>query len=261
MVIFSPLPVFSAMRILNVLALVIPIILQVCILVLLLKRRLQRRFIWFFVYTIYSLLELIVRLVVSGHYKTYFIVYWSTEPMDLVMTVLVLRESFLSIFWPEIRLRWFRWIFWSGIGLALVYGVWEAWALPPRQASRITWMIIDFEFGLNAVISIFGLLYGGFIRLFGILEHQRESAIILGFTAIACIANFGWITRSVFGTRFRLLSGLLPAVAYIVGEIIWTRDLLRPEWKLPEPKLTLEEMNAVMVRYVALLQKYLGREA
>jgi hypothetical protein len=54
---------------------------------------------------------------------------------------------------------------------------------------------------------------------------------------------------------------LLPAVAYILGELIWTRDLVRPEWKLPDPNLTLEEMNAIMARYVALLQKYLGREA
>jgi hypothetical protein len=260
-VLFSPLPVFSAMRVLNVVALVIPIILQVCILVLLFKRQLQRRFIWFFVYTIYSLIEVIVRLLVSGHYKTYSIVYWSTEPIDLSVTVLALRESFLSVFWPEARLRWFRWVFWTGIGLALAYGCWEAWALPPRQESRIIWIIIDFEFALNAVISVFGLLYGGFIRVFGILDHQRESAIILGFTAIACIANFGWLTRSVFGTRFRLLSGLLPAVGYIVGELIWTRDLLRPEWKLPDSNLTLEEMNAIMARYVALLQKYLGREA
>jgi len=249
------------MRLLNILALVIPIILQVCILVLLLKRRLQRRFVWFFVYVLYALLELILRLAVSGNYGMYFKVYWSTEIVDATLTVLALKESFLSIFWPETRLRWFRWVFWSGIGLAVVYGCWEAWALPPQQVSRLGAAVLDLEFGLNATISIFGLLYAGFIRFFNVLEHQRESAIIIGFTAIASIANFGWITRSVFGTRFRLLSRLIPAVAYIVGELIWTRDLLRPEWKLPDPGLTLEEMNSVMARYVVLLQKYLGRQA
>jgi len=260
-VVSCPLPAFCAMRILNVLALVIPITLQICIMVLLLKRRLQRRFAWFFFYTIYSLFELIARLAVSGNYGMYFKVYWSTEPMDECIMVLALRESFLSIFWPETRLRWFRWVFWGGIGVGLVYSCWEAWALPPRMPSRLMWLAIDFEFGLNTVVSIFGLLYGGFIRLFGILEHQRASAIIFGFTANGLIANLGWITRSFFGTRFKLFSGLIVAMAYIVGEIIWTRDLLRPEWKLPESNLTLEEMTAVMARYVALLQRYLGREA
>jgi hypothetical protein len=249
------------MRLLNVLALAIPIILQACILVLLLKRQLQRRFIWFFLYTLYILLEVIVRLAVSGNYRVYFIVYWSTEPVDLAFTVLALRESFLYIFWPEARWPWFRWVFWCGFGSAIGYSCWIAWALPPREPRLLVAMFTHLEFGLDVVISVFGLLYAGFIRLFGILEHQRESAIILGFTAIACLGNFGWLTRSVFGTRFRLLSGLVVAVAYIVGELIWTRDLLRPEWKLPQPTQTLEEMVGTMSRSVAILQKYLGRES
>lgn len=249
------------MRILTILSLVIPIVLQICILALMLWRRLQGRFVWFFAYTLYVLFENIVRLAVSGNHGIYFKVYWSTEPADIVLTVLALRESFLSIFWPETRLRWFRWIFWSGIGLAVTYGVFEALALPPRQAGHLVAVYIDLEFALGIAISVFGLLYAGFIRLFHILEHQRETAIIVGFAANASIANFGWLTRSVFGTRFKLLSEWVPAVAYIVAVAIWTRDLLRPEWKLPESKLTLEEMNVVMARYVALLQKYLGREA
>jgi hypothetical protein len=249
------------MRILTVLSLAVPIVLQASILALLSWRRLQKRFLWFFAYVLYALLELIVRLIVSGNHGMYFKVYWSTEIVDVALTVLALRESFLSIFWPETRLRWFRWVFWSGMGLAVSYGVWEAWALPPRQASRLFRVILDLEFGLGIVISVFGLLYAGCIRLFGILEHQRESAIILGFTANASIATFGWLTRSVFGTRFRLLSDLIPAVAYIVAEAIWTRDLLRPEWKLPEPTQTLEEMRVTMVRSIAILHKYLGREA
>jgi hypothetical protein len=249
------------MRILTVLSLVIPIVLQVCILGLLLWRQLQKRFVWFFVYLLYALLETTAQLVVSGNQEIYFKVYWSTAPVDVALTLLALRESFLSIFWPETRLRWFRWVFWSGIGLAVTYGVCEAWLLPPRQAGQLVSAIIDLEFVLNAVIFIFGLLYCGFIKLFGILEHQRETAIIFGFTANACFTTVGVLTRSAFGTRFRFLSESIPAVAYIVAEAIWTGDLLHEERKLPEPRQTLEEMSAVMARYIAMLHKYLGREA
>jgi len=248
------------MQILTVLSLAIPIVLQVCILALMLWRRLWKRFIWFFAYMLFVLLEAVIQLAVSGNHELYFKVYWSTAPVDVGLTVFALRESFLSIFWPEIRLRWFRWVFWSGMGLAVAYGVWEAWALPPRQAGGLFKVILNLEFGLGIVISVFGLLYAGFIRLFGILEHQRESAIILGFTANASIATFGWLTRSVFGTRFRLFSDLVPAVAYIVAEAIWARDLLRPEWKLPEPTQTLEEMIETMNRSIVILHKYLRRE-
>jgi len=248
------------MRILTVLSLAVTIVLPGCILALLLRRRLQRRFLWFFVYTLYVLLEDIIRLAVSGNPEMYFKVYWSTEIVDAALTVLALRESFLSIFWLETRLRWFRWVLSSGVALAVAYGVFEAWALPPRQAGRLVTVILDLEFALGIVISVFGLLYASSIRLFGILEHQRASAIILGFTANASIANFGWLTRSVFGTRFRLLSEWVPAVAYIVAEAIWTRDLLRPEWKIPEPTQTVEEMLATVNRSIAILHKYLGRE-
>lgn len=249
------------MQIQTVLSLAVAIALQILILGLLLRRRLEKRFIWFFVYTLYVLFEEIIRLAASGNLGTYFKVYWSTEILDVALTILALRESFLSIFWPETRLWWFRWIFWSGIGLALIYGSLEAWILPPRQASRLVTVIIKLEFVLDAVVCIFGLLYAGFVKLFSILEHQRESAIILGFTVNASIATFGWLTRSAFGTRFKFFSELIPAVAYILAEAIWTRDLLRPEWKVSEPTQTLEEMRETMVRSIAILNKYLGREA
>jgi hypothetical protein len=71
---------------------------------------------------------------------------------------------------------------------------------------------------------------------------------------------FGWITRSVFGTKFRVLSEWIPAVAYIVAEAIWTKDLLRPERTLPEAKQTLEQMSSVMDRYIEIVHRYLGSE-
>jgi hypothetical protein len=249
------------MRIFTVLSLCVTITLQASILVLLLRRRLQKRFIWFFVYALYSLFGAMINLAVSGSSEMYFKVYWSTAIGDAALTVLALKESFLGIFWPETKLRWFRWIFWSGMAIAVTYGVWEAWALPPRQAGRLVIVIIDLEFVLNAVIFVFGLLYCGFIKLFGILEHQRETAIIFGFTANACFTTLGVLTRSAFGTKFRFFSESIPAVAYILAEAIWTRDLLHEERRLPKPKQTLEEMSAVMARYIAILHRYLGREA
>ena len=248
------------MRALVVLSLAIPIALQICIATLLFWRRLHKRFPWFTAYILYAMFEAVVRLVVSGNQNAYLIVYWSTAIPGVVFTLLALWESFLSIFWPEIRLRWFRWIFWICIATAMMYAGWEAWALPPKQAGGLVKVILGLEFALDIVISTFGLLYAGAIGLFGVLEHQRATAIILGFTANSSIAIFGWITRSVFGTKFRLLSEWLPAVAYIVAEAIWMKDLLRAERILPEPKQTLEQMREVMDKYIAILHKYLGSE-
>jgi len=248
------------MQILTTLSLAITIALQICIAALLLRRKLQKRFLWFFLYILYELFECALRLAVSGNQRTYFMVYWSTAVPGILLTVLALRESFLSIFLPETRLRWFRWVFWCCIGLAATYAGWEVWASPPRQASMFMAAVLDLEFSIGTVISIFGLLYAGSIRLFYVLDHQRATAIILGFTVNASIAIFSWITRSAFGTKYRMLSEFIPAAAYIVAEAIWTRDLLRQERKIPELKQTLEEMSETIDRYTAIMNRYMGRE-
>src|SRR5262249_22733690 len=101
------------MRVLTVLLLVIPTTLQICTILLLLRRKLHKRFAWFFVYVCYALFEAGIRLTVSHSRDAYFIVYWSTAIPGAVLTLLALWESFLAIFWPETRLRWFMWVFWS----------------------------------------------------------------------------------------------------------------------------------------------------
>jgi hypothetical protein len=248
------------MEALAALSLAVTIALQICILTLLLRRELHKRFAWFFIYIIYALSECILRLAVSHDPNAYFRVYWSTEVGDVALTIVALRESFLSIFRPETRLRWFRWIFWNCIVIAAAYASWEAWALPPRQAGRLMTMMLDLEFAIGAIVAMFGLLYAAAIKLFGILEHQRESGIIFGFTANATMATLGVIARSAFGAKFRMLTDFIPAIAYILAEAIWTRDLLRPERTLPQPGQTFEQMSEAIGRYTAILHRYLGKE-
>jgi hypothetical protein len=247
--------------VLTALSLAVTVGLQLCVFVLMLRRKLQKRFAWFFVYIVYDACESVLRLAVSHNPSAYFKVYWSTAIAGTLLTLLALRESFLSVFWHEVRFRWFRWVFWISIALAVAYGCFEAWAAPPRQASRFVVVMLDIEFAVVIVIATFGVLYAGSIKLFGILEHQRETAIIFGFTTNACLTAFGVVMRSTFGTRFKSISEWIPAIAYIIAELIWIRDLLRPERKLPQPTdETLRQMSIVIDRYVAILHRYLGRE-
>jgi hypothetical protein len=248
------------MHIFSALSLVIPILLQICIIVALLRRRLQRRFLWFFIYVCYALCELIIRLAASPDQRAYFIVYWSTAIPGVVLTLLALWESFLAIFLPETQLRWFMWVFWGCMTVAVAYAVLQATVVPPRQAGRLMTVILDLEFGSGVIIAMFGLLYAGAIRLFGILEHQRETAIIFGFTTYATMATLSVVTRSAFGTKIRMVTEYIPAVAYILAEAIWTRDLLRDEQTLPEPTQTLEQMSEALNRYIGILNRYVGRE-
>jgi len=248
------------MRVLTILLLVIPLVLQMSIILLLLRGKLQKRFFWFFVYVCYALFEVIIRLAVSHNRNAYFIVYWSTAIPGAVLTLLALWESFLAIFELEMRSRWFMWVFWICICIAVAYAGLQAWGVPPRQAGRLMTIILDLEFGSGIVIAMFGLFYVGAIKLFDILEYQRETAIIFGFTTYATMSTLSVITRSTFGTKVRMVTDYVPAIAYILAEVVWVRDLTREERKLPEPRQTLEQMRGAIEGYIGIVNKYLGRD-
>lgn len=250
----------SQMRTLTALSLVIPIALQLCILALLLRLRMQKRFLWFFTYISYEIVTSALKLAVSGSPDTYFRVYWTTEIFDVLLTFAAVGESFLHVFSQEARLRWFRWIFWACMTIALAYAGWKAWAYPPAQADRLIALIVDLEFTFDCIIAVIGLLYFALSALSGITEHHRESGIIFGFGINAIIAMSGFLTRSVFGIRFRSLSEWLPALAYLLAEIIWLVELLRPRRTVAEPDVSLELISRALDSYIDLFERYLRRK-
>jgi len=248
------------MRTLLVLSLLIPIVLQLCIVFLLFRRKLQNRFFWFTIYSFYILLEATARLVVSGNEHLYFETYWFSSLLDLALEAVAIWESFRGVLWLESKQRWFHVLFWVSIGLVLGYVGLRAYFFPPQGATRVEQIILDLEIAKDYLIAALGLLYFGLVRFFKVIGHQRESSVIWGFGADAVFAILGYSFRSTFGTRFFFLTGLLPAIGYIVAELAWTRDLLREEQKVPEPEISLEELAVAMKYYTQLLYKYLGKE-
>ena len=211
-------------------------------------------------YICYALFEAVIRLAASTSRSAYFVVYWSTAIPSVVLTVLAIRESFLAIFWPETRLRWFRWVFWICIGIIVGYAGLRAWLYSSREPTRLGSIIIDLELGVQYLVAAVGLIYFGLIRLFNVRGHQRESGIIWGFGVKASLIILGVLVRSIFVTRIGWLSAWLPALAYIIAEAAWVTELLHEEQSIPEPKAPLEEMSRTIDRYIAILRRYLGNE-
>lgn len=250
------------MRTLTALSLILPIILQACILGLMAWRKLLARLPCFSIYTAYVLLEAIFRLAGSGNEVWYFRVYWLAELGDVVLMLVAIGESFWSVFWLETKLRWFNVVFWSCLGIALAYACARAWLLPPHQAGRVMTVLLNVEFAVAVVISAFGLLYGAGVRLFGMIGHQRETGIIFGFGINATLLVFACLARSTFGTKVRFVSDWIPAVSYLLAESIWVWTMARREQKIPDlDDETLVELNQALGHYVTLVNTYLGREA
>lgn len=237
--------------------------LQLVILYLLLRGGSRRRFPWFLTYIVYEICETIVRFSAAGNRPLYFKVYWITAIGGSILSILAVAESFLHVFWMYARLRWFTWIVWGCVALALVYSAFKAWLFPPVQANRIQTLIIGLEVAVDYSIGIVGILYFVLVLFARIKDHQRESGIISGFTTIAVVSVLGALIRSVFGReKFPILNRWLGSVAYLIAEVEWILALIRQERQVAPPPQNFTIKDVTMFdQYIRILGRLLGRKS
>ncbi|HEV2988347.1 MAG TPA: hypothetical protein VG759_07890 [Candidatus Angelobacter sp.] len=229
------------MRILSLLALVIPICLQAAILVLLAHRGLRERFRWFFIYILYYFLVAIMRLIVSDNKPLYFNVYWATSALAILFTFLAFRESFLNVLAAFARIPWFRRLFWICIALATIYSLAKAIFQPPILHRPFESTIIFGQLTLEYLIIGASIFFFGAVAWYRIRKYQWEYGVILGFFANAALSNFGFLARSIFGTKLTTVSEVLPAVAYIVAAATWLASFIRKEPpRADRPRLSVD---------------------
>src|SRR5579864_3641880 len=238
------------------------ICLRLVILYLLIKRRLWRRFFWFFAYIVYALIAGLWRLFVSGNSGLYAKVYWFTEIGDVILLVAAVAESFVNVFREFTRLRWFVWTVWVFVGLAVLYSLFKAWVFPPVHATHLGSAIIAVEVTVDYSVTVIGILFFLFMLFFRMKERPWEMGIIGGFSINAALAVFGPLTFSAFGTRFRLVSAWIPAIAYLLAEVTWVIYLLLPERKIAVPNRdpNIDDVGK-MDDHVKILRRFLGRKS
>ena len=236
--------------------------LQLMILYYLTRKRLHRRFFWFLVYATYSLVESVLRFCVAGNGVLYYYVYWLTSVGEVATSVLALRESFLDVFRPYMRLRWLVWLVRSCIGLALLYAAFKAWAYPPAGANRRGTVIIDLGLAVDYTVVVIALLYFCLLRLFKVRGHQWVSGIMAGFSIYAVFDLLALVSRSVFGQRFPTATAWIPTIAYIIAEIVWVVVLSRPEQKGLDSQRDLRPSDAPKLsEHAPILSPLMGRQS
>ena len=249
-------------ELINKIVLAVTVGLQLTVLIILIRRQLLRRFLLFSVYIGYELVQDSLRLSVAGNKSLYFVVYWITAGSSLVFTVLAVGESFLNVFRLHTRLRWFTRTVWTCVGLALLYASLKAWLFPPVNRGWKTAAVIGSEVAVEYSISAVVIVYFVFRWIFRIRGQEWESGVMVGFGIFECLALGGFLTRSIFGTKYRIVSEWLPAVAYILGEVTWVLELRRdePEERPPEEDLTVDYMKN-MDDYIKALGRIFRRKA
>lgn len=198
--------------------------------VILLSRKLYRRYPFFFVYIICSILMTVARLSGSGNYQTYFEVYWATEALYALLALLALHEAFRAVFIQDFRQwKWF-WLVFPGTVLVLsAIFVGNALLHPPIQAPKIIVVILSFGTVVNCVK---GGLFLMFLVLAWLLLGESwptyPYGVVLGFAVSAFGSVAAFWARSIFGTKFNALGKYGPPVAYILGVLVWIASCFLP---------------------------------
>ncbi len=238
--------------------LIIPILLRIWLTGLLVRRKIQTLFPMFLAYILFTLAASLAKLCVYSDYRTYYFVYWGTEAIAVLLSILALLEVFrwiFALFWLS---WWYRGFLYGSI--ILVFGLATANAVLNPPAHMGPWSALIYSSGI--VVNFMQLTI--FMVFWLLSRHLRVGfrryafGIMLGFG----VSSFGILSagllRSVFGTKLTVVSTYLPAVAYIFALVFWLHVFWReepPETQRSMP-ITLEELTEQVREYTSILKKF-----
>jgi hypothetical protein len=227
----------------------------------LIRRKTNREFPFFFLYVGSSISFAIIKLSVSNNYQLFFWVSWVTEAIYVVLALLALHEVFRKVFAAFYVKRWF-WLFFPLVVVAIsVLAVIYRLGSPPAQANQMMSFIISMGMAVNLVQALLFVLFFVLVWFNGIGWREYPFGIVMGFAAIAIVTFAANWARSEFGTKSIPLFSYAPAVAYILAVILWLNAFLRPpepepQWRL---KITPEQLLEEMRQYSKVLERLRGK--
>ena len=232
------------------------------ILALLWRRNLGGSFPVFTVYIGYVIVQMMLRSAFLSDAHVYLYVFWITAPIEMILTVLAVQESFLRVFRSFYLLRWFRIILPGTITATLVTSGWKAY-LHPAHGSRAAAAIIGTAVTAQYIVLAISILFFMLVGLLRVPWRIHEYRIVLGFGLSALALSFAGSVRSEFGTEFEVLSRMLPGVAYLLTLVIWLTAVKHPppkEPELPDVELLPERLVEEARRHLMVIRSLWHRE-
>ncbi|HEY1940267.1 MAG TPA: hypothetical protein VGJ33_20235 [Candidatus Angelobacter sp.] len=222
---------------------------------LLFRRDVRRHFPIFFSYGAALAPVTLARLLTLADYHSYFLVFWWTNGLLLLLGLVALHETFYWVYEGFYSFWWFRLVYFGTIAVVLLVAIRNALVNPPIQATPVIALILSIGIGIN-------LLQAGIAALFGVLakplaiEHRRYPfGIVAGFAASSLGPFVGYLSRSIFGKKLDVFTQNASAVAYILALGIWIAAFARvePEEKAWIPPMSPEEMLGLVRDYLRAL--------
>lgn len=237
--------------------------LQVMLCLVLWLKGSYRQFRFFSLYSAFSVLSTVTLMAVQKNFSLYLGAYWINEAVSVVLTFIVLQESFYLVFRNFLSIPWFKSLF-PGIGfLMLLVALLRAAYHPVSQARLLASILISLEIGVGFLQFGIFFLFIVLVGFFHMRWRQQAFGVVLGYGISVAGSLVVFLLRSEFGTKFDPIVRITPPIAYIIAVIVWLATFLRAEPLQPAqdraPTFTPEQMASDLRRYTQAVKGVLER--
>jgi hypothetical protein len=187
------------------------------------KRGQHRDFPYFFYYTILSVVNEPILLILQKSYALYYYGYWVSIALTAALSFAVLYEIFKNAFRPYEALRDLSVILfrWSALVILLVAGMWAVTSNHPAQVGSITNALLLAERSVRLMqcgLVFFLLLFNEYL---GISRRTLLFGIALGFGLFASVSMLVTSAMSHAGVVHVSVLRWIQSGAYNVSVLIW----------------------------------------
>ena len=198
-------------------------VLQTGLAVMMLWRKLHRKFPVFFAYLISQILTFAVVFSArsTGNYELYFYSYWISAAVNLSLGFLVIHEIFVDVFRPYHTLRDLGTVLfkWAGMVMLLVACVVAA-ASPSSDQGPLVQAVLTAQRCIRVTQCGLVLFLLIFSKYLGVSWKQRSFGIVLGFGGFAVVELFVVALRAGSYVS-ELTTALINMCAYNLFILVW----------------------------------------
>jgi hypothetical protein len=230
---------------------VVPAAIQLALTAIFIRRKLYARFLFFFAYTVYSIVATIVRLFVIGRPLLFYDLYWITEVVYGILALLAMREVFKiasDIFYFGRGMS--RLIPPVAVLIVIGYAMWQALYHAPGNTfmAHLQSGTYSLMFGIRCLeVGIcFLCLRLSWREHFPVTWRRYDFTILVGFGVYGSITLLVYLLWLAFPATLVDLFRYAPSGAYIVTTVIWLHGFLDNEPPVNKVLPTVNEVRQLI---------------
>jgi len=232
----------------------VPLIIQVAIAVVMLRRKLVGIFPVFFAYTILVASREMVLAFLPYSGGSYFLVYWWGEALAVLLGLGVIFEILRQLFAPYPFSEFVLKLVWTLGGMAAVTALLMlVLSNGGPWAHRVQESIMLIERAARFLQVCLLIIVIGLMSRLGLTWHKYSLGIVAGFGIFSALDLAALELRSHLHFMTDDMFVLIRPAAYNLGAIIWAAYFLRSWSRTPVaylPKTNLPEWNEAVTEYV-----------